>query len=332
MPFAARGDQVISGHLVAPPAALRHLELGVGRVARDIDVAGGGQRLVGAVLAPQLLDRPAGELVDIADIVGEQHVALGVVGRRAGIVAQPRQAEIDARRVEQRQRPLGLAAIIPGAVGDLVADMDELGRREGAGELGGAAFLELQVLAAVEHVGIGYLAPRPSDRDLDLIVADEIAELLAQIFPEHARPGDAGRVAAGMVQPAEGARREFLGQHLHMVDAKLGIGEQALGASARSRDLAGGQILRERVAEIGDRFVIDGAKLIDDLRDVVDRRDQESCLLAFFLRFPAAYVKSRGAGTAMIVVNDSSSVTGFAPCDCLISRSSAARLVSPSLP
>ena len=38
--FAVRRDQVIGGHLVAPPAALRHHRLGVGRVLGDEDAAG----------------------------------------------------------------------------------------------------------------------------------------------------------------------------------------------------------------------------------------------------------------------------------------------------
>ena len=69
-------------------------------------------------------------------IVGEQDVALDVLGRRAGVVAQPRQAEIGAQPVEQRQRPRLARAMLPGAVGDLVADMGELGGREPARELG----------------------------------------------------------------------------------------------------------------------------------------------------------------------------------------------------
>ena len=41
---------------------------------------------------------PADELVDVAVVVGEQHVALHMLGRRAGVVAQPREAEVGAQR------------------------------------------------------------------------------------------------------------------------------------------------------------------------------------------------------------------------------------------
>jgi hypothetical protein len=60
-----------------------------------------------------------------------------MLGRRAGIVAQPRQAEVGARPVEQRERARAWRRMVPGAVGDLVADVDELGGREPAAELGG---------------------------------------------------------------------------------------------------------------------------------------------------------------------------------------------------
>ena len=93
-------DQMVGRHLHLAPAARGDLGDRIRRVAGDEHAAGRGQGLVGAVLAPQLLDRPADELVDVADIVGEQQIALGVLDRSAGIMAQAGEAEIDpaARR------------------------------------------------------------------------------------------------------------------------------------------------------------------------------------------------------------------------------------------
>jgi hypothetical protein len=44
------------------------------------------------------------ELVDVELVVGEQHEVLEVLGRRAGVVAQPVQRVVHPRRGEQRQR------------------------------------------------------------------------------------------------------------------------------------------------------------------------------------------------------------------------------------
>ena len=81
-----------------------------------------------------------------------------MLGRRAGIMAQAREAEIGAQPVEQRQRA-GLVGADPQAVGDLVADMRELGRREMARELGGRDLVEAQRMAGIEHIGEGDFLP-----------------------------------------------------------------------------------------------------------------------------------------------------------------------------
>ena len=78
----------------------------------------------------QLLEAPAHELVDIAMIVGQQHPGLHRAPIRARVVHQPPQRIIDARRVEQRQRPLGAGIDVECPVGDLVADHRERRRRK----------------------------------------------------------------------------------------------------------------------------------------------------------------------------------------------------------
>jgi hypothetical protein len=265
-------DQMVGGHLHLAPGAVGDLGDRILGVAGDEHPARGRQGLIRAVVALQLVGRPADELVDVADIVGEQEVALGVLDRGAGIMAKAREAEIDPRAVEQSERAVVVAAEVPGPVRHLVADMGELGGREPAGEVRGLHFVEAQILGAVEHVGIGYLAGGAADRDLDLIVADEIFELLGEIFAEVARPGDADRIAAGLVEPAEGAGREFRRAVRAVVDSKLGIGEQAGRPRVRVRPLAAEQIAGEGASKGGDRFVEHRAQRIDQRRYVFDFR------------------------------------------------------------
>ncbi len=75
-------------------------------------------------------------------IVGEQDEALDVLGRGAGVVAQPRQREIGPERVEQRERADRVGHARQHAVGDLVADVGELGRGEPARQFGRADVVE----------------------------------------------------------------------------------------------------------------------------------------------------------------------------------------------
>src|SRR3546814_13992009 len=93
---------MIGGHLVAPPRAVGDERARVGTGLVDIETRGPRERGVAALA--DLRPRPGDEFVDIAVIVGEQYVALEMLGRGAGIVAQPREAEIGAQRVEQRER------------------------------------------------------------------------------------------------------------------------------------------------------------------------------------------------------------------------------------
>src|SRR3546814_2333606 len=58
-----------------------------------------------------------------------------MLGRGAGIVAQPREVEIGAQRVEQRERLRRGRIESEQTVGELVADIGELGGREMARQL-----------------------------------------------------------------------------------------------------------------------------------------------------------------------------------------------------
>ena len=96
-------------------------------------------------------------------------------------------------------------ALIPHAVGDLVAEVDQLVRREEARQLGGADVADLNA-AILDHIGVGDFARRAADRDGDVIIAREMLELVDEIVAEQLGPGDAGRVGPGLVEPGESAR------------------------------------------------------------------------------------------------------------------------------
>ena len=70
------------------------------------------------------------EMLDVALVVGQQHEALEVLRVRAGVVVEPLQAVVDALGGEQRQRRRLAAAGAPGAVGDVVVGVAEVGHRE----------------------------------------------------------------------------------------------------------------------------------------------------------------------------------------------------------
>ena len=160
--------------------------------------------------------------------------------------------------------------MLPGAVGDLVADMGELGRREPHGEIGRLGAVEPQIVGAVEDIGIGDFPRRAADRDLDVIILDQIAQLLGEIFAEQIGVGDAGRVAARLVEPAISARRKIGRAAPGIIDAQLGIGEAALGAGLGVRALAVLEIMGESGAQARDRFVVHLAEAVDHLRDIVE--------------------------------------------------------------
>ncbi len=169
----------------------------------------------------ELAARPADELVDVAVIVGEQDILLDVLGRRAGVVAEAGEREIGAQRVEQRQR----ARIVgrdPQAVGDLVADVRQLGGGEMAREIGGRDLVEAQRMAGIEDIGEGDFLPPRRRMDLDVIVLDQEGELLDQIFGEDRGLGDADPVFAGLDQPPERADRRGAAVAALVAQADLG--------------------------------------------------------------------------------------------------------------
>ena len=109
----------------------------------------------------QLLQAPLHELIDIAVIVGEQHPGLHRAPVGAGVVDEAAQRIIDARRVEQGERPLG--AEVELAVRRLVADRRQRRHGKEPGEVRRVAAAAREFVAAFDDVRVGnFLAPTPT--------------------------------------------------------------------------------------------------------------------------------------------------------------------------
>ena len=217
--------QVVGGHLVAVPGRACHQRLGLGR--RMLPAHGDVARQHEAVeraFAHELLASPAHELIDIAVVVGEQNPALHVAPIAAGVVDEPAQREIDAQRVEQRQR-IGRARLAPPqAVGEFVAHRGQPGRRKIARQLARGHIGAGDLLRALDHVGIGDLLGADPRLDFRIVFRRQWPELLQKIAAEGTRMRDRGFVDAWMLQLAECAhRRRALELFLPVDQAQHGI-------------------------------------------------------------------------------------------------------------
>ena len=74
-----------------------------------------------------VLERDAAELVDVEGVVREDHEVLEMVGLGAGVVREPLQRIVDARRGEMGERVGAARRRHEGAVGDLVVGVLEVG-------------------------------------------------------------------------------------------------------------------------------------------------------------------------------------------------------------
>ena len=265
---AVLSHEVVRRHLVPPPASRRDLRLGILELAALVERAGHREAKIRTVLASQRVDREADEFVNVPDVVGEQHPVLEMLDRRSGIVLQPGEAEIGARRVEQSERT-GLGRLLqPKAVRDLVANRHQLVGRKPARQLGRADAAKLDA-AFVDDIGIWDFACGAPHRNLHAVIVDQMLKLDRQIFAEQLRPGDGRGIASGLVQASERARGRQSRRRRRrvIVDPELGIGKTALGPRFRIGPGAVLDVERQRLAQVGDRFIKDRAELVDDCFD-----------------------------------------------------------------
>jgi hypothetical protein len=100
-----------------------------------------------------------------------------MLGLGARIMAEAGEREIDSEGVEKGERLGGAGARPPGAVGDLVTDLGELGGGKVAGQLGRGDLAEIDV---AEHIGIGDFLAAAADLDLDVVIAEQEVDLLVR--------------------------------------------------------------------------------------------------------------------------------------------------------
>src|SRR5215213_11754209 len=117
---------------------------------------------------------PAQKLIDVAMIIGKQNPRLEPLPVGAGIVDETAQRIIDAHCIEERKGP-GLGVILlPGAVGDFIADRREHRGWKIMSELLGANTAEIELIALVEDIGVRNFLIADADRDRGAIVLGQI--------------------------------------------------------------------------------------------------------------------------------------------------------------
>ncbi len=149
------------------PRQIQHRRVALRRISGDHRAARAGQAVIVAGGIAHLLGRPADELIHIARIVGEQHKRLEMLYRGAGVVAQARQREVGAQRVEVRQRENRVR--VKQAVGGFIADLRQLGSRKIARNAGAHGAVQRQI-GAVNHVRVGDLLAGRADLNFNLIL------------------------------------------------------------------------------------------------------------------------------------------------------------------
>ena len=247
-------DEMVARHLRQPRRRL------AGRAAAVADVAGNTVAGLdeGVVVAVRIghFGEPVGdELVDVELVVGEDDVVLEMLRARAGVVAQPVQRVVDARRGEQGQRLRPSGCADPGAVDDRIVHLREVGHVEPVADR--ADLLGVEHALDVDAVGIGEVDRdrRVADADLDrpAVVADQLADLFLEIAAEEVRPGHRRGVGAGRADEAVGEPR---------VDAGEALGRQRhrriVGAHPLGRRTAGGEVA-EVLAQIAGLGLVEGA-------------------------------------------------------------------------
>ena len=256
--------QVPGRHLVLAPAAVALRRLG--RRVRGIQhhPARTGKAGEAAVGRLQLSAGPAQKFIHITVIVGEQDIGLRVMGRRAGIMLKPRQREIDARRIEQRQRARLVFGLRPDAVGQLVADMAQFRGGEVPRQRARRRSVERQVGRAVQHIGEGDFDVGGPHREAHAEIGHQQRHLLRQIAAEPVGMGDGDGIAARLHQPAIGARQAGIALRPVPLHGDFGINEQPRSAFGGSGRVPRFHIIAKGGAKVGDRAGMDFSELVDD--------------------------------------------------------------------
>ena len=211
------------------------------------------------------------ELVDVELVVGEQDEVLEVLGRGAGVVRQPLQRVVDARRGEQGQRLRVAGAGFVRAVGNAVVHRRQVGQVEQVvhqqAALGAHRAFEVLLVAQREVQRDRHRAG--ADLELHRVVAQQQAELLEVVALEQLGSRQRGLVGAGAADEAVAQAR---------VGARHGGGVHAHEGVTRAHPLrqrlAGDEALQP-LAQVRDAAAVDGLHLRQRLRGVVEVRGSD---------------------------------------------------------
>jgi hypothetical protein len=123
----------------------------------------------------------------------------------AGVVHQAAQREVDARRVEQRQRQrIGVFPVVQ-AIGDVVGGGRQVGAGEHPRQLRGGDAAAGQFVALLDHVGVRDVLLADADFHGHGEVVHQWAQLLQQVATERGGLGDGDAVGAGHLDLGVGA-------------------------------------------------------------------------------------------------------------------------------
>ena len=182
-------DDVVGGHLKAVPddgggLRFRFLRRGAGI---DDDIA--RQHQLARRAGAQLFEPPMDELVDVAVVVGQQQPRLHRAPVGAGVVDEPAQRVIDARRVEQSDRPLepGRISNAPSVISSPTTASDGTGKKRASSAAVAPRRKSSSPLS--RHVRIRDFLPADADLDRRAEFLNQRLELFEQIVAEALAPG-----------------------------------------------------------------------------------------------------------------------------------------------
>ena len=286
----ARADADIDERDAAPVRPLQMVGRHLRQVARraGLGPAGGAGRggehdiarrheAVIAVLADQRAAE-ADELVDVALVVGEQHEILEMLGRRAGVVVQPRERIVDALGGEEGERPRLVRSAHQRAVGDGVVGGAEVRQREMRLQ---AAQVRLRDVddALLDDEGEGDRPRAHADMHRHAVMLQDVADLLLVIAAEEVGPRQRRPVGAGLEQHAVGEPRidVQLGAADRHEDIRVAGIDAAQLAALRGRGEGGADRLHALIVDRGDarhrrRRVVEGLELARILRNQLRAR------------------------------------------------------------
>ena len=284
-PAPVRRDEVIGGHLVAPPCGVRHALAGILRRLGQVQPACARKR--GIFPGAELPRRPVDEFVDIAVVVGEEDVALEVLGRGAGVMRQPRKAEIGAQAIEQRKGEGAIAHVV-FPVRDFVADVGKLRARKVPREFLRPHAAHLRAERAIQHIGKRDFLPRDGGFRCHVEALHDDRQLLGKVIGKQRGPRHRAGIGAFLREAAEGMPGRLGARLPGEMDAQFRIAIAAVMPARWRRQRAIGGKGHDIRAQPRNRGGVDARKRVEHCGDVVHRAKRNRLVCRWEVRAPHA--------------------------------------------